>query len=311
MGSSSALHHNEYKTHSVMKLPSIALVGNAPQDKCDLLNNMLREDDLTDLCSITLYGADGQPEQEALHDALEDQKKGIIQGIVCLPMQVSPKKAVAHATGIDNTEISLFKVNGKSRMMSLKKLTPEDIKKTVNTTANILKRDLSIQNPRIAVLAYNDTISTDENSEEMSVIAPTISELVKEGIQAFGPLDGKSFYDGNDYMSYDAVLETREGQVTEIFNALTDEGAVTILAGANTPPVTSAEAEDILSAMYIVTDIIRNRENYDKPFANPLQKLYHERKEGNDKTRFTVKKKGFNPAEHRRENVTYITKEDQ
>ena len=62
-----------------MKLPSIALVGNAPQDKCDLLNNMLREDDLTDLCSITLYGADGQPEQEALHDALEDQKKGIIQ----------------------------------------------------------------------------------------------------------------------------------------------------------------------------------------------------------------------------------------
>ena len=78
-----------------MKLPSIALVGNAPQDKCDLLNNMLREDDLADLCSITLYGADGQPEQEALHDALEDQKKGIIQGIVCLPMQVSPKKAVA------------------------------------------------------------------------------------------------------------------------------------------------------------------------------------------------------------------------
>lgn len=292
-----------------MRLPNIALVGNAPQDKCELLNNMLREDDLADLCSITLYGADGQPEQDALHDALEDFKNGTIQGIVCLPMQTSPKKAVAHATGIDNTDITMLKLNDKSRMMSLKKLTQEDIKKSVTAITNILKRDLSIQNPRIAILSYNNTINTDENSEEVSIIAPTISELVKEGMQVFGPMESNTFFSDNAYASYDAVLEMQEGQNAERFEDLSDEGIVTILSGTNIP-VTTAKAEDILHAIYIVTDIIRNRERYDKPFANPLQKLYHERKEGNDKTRFTVKKKGFNPAEHRRENVTYITKEE-
>ena len=47
------------------KLPNIAIVGNAPHDKYNLLNEMLGEEELADICSITLYGADGQPEQEA------------------------------------------------------------------------------------------------------------------------------------------------------------------------------------------------------------------------------------------------------
>ena len=285
---------------------NIALVGNAPKEKHEILNSMLSEEDLTDLCSITLYGADGQPEQEALRDAIEDHKKGIVQGIVCLPMQMQPRKAFAHAGGGDATNIVVIKSMEKCRLMSVRNTTQDDIVQSATKLAGILKRDLSIQNPRIAILSYNDTIQTDETSEDIKEIAPAVSELVKNGIQVFGPIASGSFFKNNDYTSYDAVIETNENISDKDYKNLTTNGCVTILSGTDIPTA-AAEAEDILHAIFTVIDIIRNRQEYDLPFANPLQKLYHERKEAGDKSRFTVKKKGFNPAEHRRENVTYIS----
>jgi 4-hydroxy-L-threonine phosphate dehydrogenase PdxA len=285
---------------------NIALVGNAPKEKHEILNSMLREEDLTDLCSITLYGADGQPELEALRDAIEDCRKGQVQGIVCLPMQMQPRKAVAHAGGGDAAKIVVTRVMEKCRVMSVRNMTQDDIIQSATQLADILKRDLSVQNPRIAVLSYNDNIQTDETSVEITTIAPAVSELVKNGIQVFGPLASGTFFKNNDYTSYDAVIVTNEKNTDEDLNDLTTNGVVTILSGTDIP-TTSAEAEDILHAIFTTIDIIRNRQEYDLPFANPLQKMYHERKEAGDKTRFTVKKKGFNPAEHRRENVTYIS----
>lgn len=299
------------------KLPNIALVGNAPKEKHGILNAMLAEEDLTDLCSITLYGADGQPELEALNDAMEDFRSGNVQGIVCLPMNTSLRKALAHAKGCDTATMLTVTINDKHRIASVKgqlslgeaamALKPEDIKEKAEALSKALKRDLNIQNPRIAVLSLNDEIATNETSEEINIIAPAISELVKNGIQCFGPIASGTYFATNDYSAYDATLEIYEGQCTDKFNDLTDETAVIMVSGTDIP-ITSAEPEGILKAIFTALDMIRLRKEYDAPFANPLQKLYHERKEGGDKTRFTVKKKGFNPAEHRRENVTYITK---
>ena len=38
-------------------------------------------------------------------------------------------------------------------------------------------------------------------------------------------------------------------------------------------------------------DIFRNRIHYDEPLANPLPKLYHEKREDGEKARFAVKAK--------------------
>lgn len=301
------------------KLPNIALVGNAPQDKHEILNAMLAEEDLTDLCTITLYGADGQPEQEAMQDAVTDYKRGDVQGIVCLPTQTSLRKVIGHTTDYDLAKLILLTINNKCRIASVKgqatiaevaeTLTKEDIREKAESLAMTLKRELFILNPRIAILSLNDEISTEESSEEINIIAPVVSELVKNGVQAFGPIACKAFFKSDDYDAYDAVLAMYDQQCINDFNSLTDEACYTIASGVDLP-IASAQPEGILQAIFAVIDMIHNRKEYDEPFSNPLQKLYHERKEGGDKTRFTIKKKGFNPAEHRRENITYITKKD-
>ena len=300
-------------------LPIIALVGNAPQDKYEILNSMLAEEDLTDLCTITLYGADGQPEQEALQDAVADYRKGEVQGIVCLPMQTSLRKAIAHTSDCDTTKLVQITINDKCRLASVKgmvsiseaaeSLKQEDIKEKAELLAQALKRDLYILNPRIAVMSLNSEIATNETSEEINIIAPAVSELVKNGIQAFGPIACGTFFNSNDYTAYDAVLEMYDQQCINDFKSLSDYETYTIASGIDIPLVQTA-AESLFQAIFTLIDMIRNRKEYDAPFANPLQKLYHERKEGGDKSRFTVKKKGYNPAEHRRENITYITKKD-
>ena len=43
-------------------IPCIALVGNAPAEKCELLNTLLDEEGLVEMYDVALYGADGQPE---------------------------------------------------------------------------------------------------------------------------------------------------------------------------------------------------------------------------------------------------------
>ena len=280
-----------------MNIPNIALVGNAPRDKHDILNAMLAEDDLTDLCSITLYGADGQPEMEALKDAVEDWRTGEIQGIVCLPMQTSLRKATTN--------------NSKSAEETTGLLNSDTIVNRAEMLARNLRRDFRIQNPRIAITSLNQQIDTDEESVEMKVIVPAITETVNKGIQTFGPYTVENLFPANSPScaaeSYDCIMTMYDGQCSNQSECLNDKPYVCIASGAEIP-ITQSEPAGILNAIYAVIDIMRNRLEYDVPFANPLEKLYHERKEGSDKTRFTVKKKGFNPAEHRRENITYVTK---
>ena len=294
----------------------IALVGNAPKEQHSLLNSMLDEEGLTDLCDIVLYGADGQPEYEALQDALDDYTDGQIQGIVCLPMAEPAEGLVGRAleksgetfATLDNGIIRVGSVlTANNTEAARKQLTSEAIQKRGKQLWRMLKRDLNVQNPRIAVLSVGDNVDVTDGSTDITVIAPAITEMVKEGIQAFGPVNAATFFESHKYKAYDAVLQMYGTQCTEAYRALTTESVITLIGGTETP-IASAEAEGIYRALWAVIDMKRNRKEYDSPFANPLEKLYHERKEDGEKARFAVKKKGFNPAEHRRENVKFVTK---
>lgn len=294
----------------------IALVGNAPKEQHSLLNSMLDEEGLTDLCDIVLYGADGQPEYEALQDALDDYTDGQIQGIVCLPMAEPAEELVGRAlekpgetfATLDNGIIRVGSVLTATDAQAAKtQLTSEAIQKRGKQLWRMLKRDLNVQNPRIAVLSVGDSVDVTDGSTDITVIAPAITEMVKEGIQAFGPVNAATFFESQKYKAYDAVLQMYDTQCTEAYRALTTESVITLIGGTETP-IASAEAEGIYRALWAVIDMKRNRKEYDSPFANPLEKLYHERKEDGEKARFAVKKKGFNPAEHRRENVKFVTK---
>lgn len=298
------------------KIFTIGLVGNAPQEKHEILNHMLDEEGLTDLCDVILYGADGQPELEALQDAIDDYAENILQGIVCLPMATSPVKAVRHCLEsnadilpvLDNRVLRMSSVLGDvDAAAAAQTLTQEAIQQRGEMLWKMLKRDMGILNPRIAILSIGEKADNSETSIDTTVIKPAVEELVKKGIQIFGPADSATFFSTEACKAYDAVLQIYRSQALEGYAKLCEDPVITILTGIDAPAV-ATEAEGVLSALWAVKDIARNRKTYDLPFKHPLEKLYHERKEDGDKARFAVKKKGFNPAEHRRENVTFVTK---
>lgn len=45
------------------------------------------------------------------------------------------------------------------------------------------------------------------------------------------------------------------------------------------------------NAIYLAIDCFRRRNGFDAPYANPLQKLYKEKKDESEKVRFTIPKK--------------------
>lgn len=297
-------------------IPNIALIGNAPEGSHDLLNAMLSEEELTDICDVTLYGSDGQPEDMALNDALDDYAQNSVQGVVCLPMASNVLDIVKqHYPEKTNGIVSLF-VNSASKMASVKgdmsisdaavSLNIDDIINKVEAVAAMLKRDFMILNPRIAVMSLNKELSDSETSEENAIITPAIEALRKKGIQVFGPLLCQGFFESADVDAFDAVVEIYDGQCMDSFRKCSDDEVITVVSGIDVPMVCTTP-KGLFQSLFTVKDIERNRREYDRPFKHPLPKLYHERKEDGDKARFAIKKKGFNPAEHRRENVTFTT----
>ena len=297
-------------------IPCIALVGNAPTEKHAILNALLGEEELGDICDVILYGADGQAEDEALQDALDDFADGKIDAIACLPTATPLDEALAQSYE-PAPEITIVEIGEKGRLVSIMgdmdiadaslHMTRADVVATIKDTAATLKRDLDVLNPRIAVLSLNKEIDTDEASEECAVLAPAISEAVKDHVQVFGPYASATYFDTPDFMAFDAVIQCYDEQCGEAFRNANFGPLVTLYSGLDMP-VTQAEPEDILQAIFLAAEVAQRRKRYDAPFAHPLPKLYQERKEDGDKARFAVKKKGgFNPAEHRRENVTFQT----
>lgn len=289
-------------------LPNIALVGNAPQEQCGMLNAMLAEEELTDICDIILYGADGQPDSEALEDAIADWHDGKIDGIACLPLDADAEDIMRESLQEEKVDIVRLYVNDKMKMSSIMgdmepleaeaRATKNIIIAKVKQVASVLKSDFFVLSPRIAVIAKED--------DEENIVAAAVKELIESGVQAFGPFPADTFFVGNDYSAYDAVVSMCESMLKDDFFNITSGETLLSLSGSDVP-IVMTDYEDTLRAIFTVIDIARNKKEYAKPFANPLPKLYKERREDGDKARFAMKKKGFNPAEHRRENIKYTT----
>ena len=143
-----------------------------------------------------------------------------------------------------------------------------------------LKRDFRISNPRIAVLA-----------------------LEESGIQACGPYPADRIFGSGAYSRFDGILAMYHDQGLAPFKALAVEEGVNYTAGlpiVRTSPDHGtaydiagkgvADASSFRQAIYTAIDIYRNRKNFDEATANPLPKLYHEKRDDSEKTRFAVPK---------------------
>ena len=75
-------------------------------------------------------------------------------------------------------------------------------------TARALVEDFGIASPRLAVAALNPHAGEGGamGREDMEIVAPAVAELVRLGIDAFGPLPSDTLFHAKARQGYDAVL---------------------------------------------------------------------------------------------------------
>ena len=241
--------------------------------------------------------------RKALQRAKEDLKNGLYDVLVQAPV-------VSSNTPDPNDKSLLIMFANDIRIaLATNHLPLKDVATSITSDKLVekcrllhtsLKRDFRINNPRIAVLALNPQLG----AEEENIISPALKTIEDEGIQAYGPYTANDFF-GNDLQhNFDGVLAMYDDQGNAPFKTLAHEYGVKMKAGfpfvITTPDQDPsfdiagkgvADPTSLRHAIYAAIDIFRNRTNYDEPLANPLPKLYHEKREDSEKARFAVRAK--------------------
>lgn len=243
----------------------------------------------------------------AVERAVEDGTKGLFDALVTLPSTVNQtllrQGGVLPVLVSDDLRMAFVTADVAVKDVS-KAITTSAIVEKGLTLHRCLKRDLMVSNPRIAILALNPPSSDGTaGEEEQTVIAPAIAELEQKGVQAFGPYPADLFFGSAQYLQFDAVLAMYHDQGMVPFRTIAHNGSTMLSAGmeqVHTAPTEDAgldiagkgvaDPTALRQAIYLATDVARNRKAYDEPMASPLPKLYHEKRDDSEKVRFAVPK---------------------
>lgn len=261
----------------------------------------------------------------ALERAMEDYKKGLFDVLVTAPInknniQGEQFSFCGHTEYIENRigdgshalmilANSMMKVALVTTHLPIKDvaaaITEQAIVEKATIFSNSLKRDFRISNPRIAVLSLNPHAGDDGliGKEEQEIITPAVKKLSENGVLAFGPFASDGFFGRGTYGSFDGVLAMYHDQGLAAFKALDTGDGVNFTAGlpiVRTSPDHGtayeiagkgvADEASLRKAVYMAMDIFRNRADHDEPTANPLKKLYHEKRDDSEKVRFATPK---------------------
>ena len=253
--------------------------------------------------------------QKALTKAKEDFQQKAFDVLVTAPTAKNTTTAPLPMLVNDRLRIALA-TTGLPLKDVPQAITQELIEEKALLLHRALRRDFRISKPRIAILALNP----QAGEEETKAIKPAIETLQEKKVNIFGPYAADTFFGEAQYDSFDAVLALYDGQAIAPFKALDFgdgvyyaggqdivEAAPLTDAGFSTAGKNEADESSLRHAIYLVTDIYRNRINYDEPLQNPLKKLYHEKKDDSEKVRFNIpkpkeqkepKKEGAGEANH-------------
>lgn len=190
---------------------------------------------------------------------------------------------LAKESNADNAYSLLYIGNGV-KISTLKvantKPTADDIIALATTMHKTLRRDFLITNPRIAVLS-ND--AEPENAEE-SIVKPALENLFQSKIQCFGPYQPATFFEEKQYDCFDALLVINGN---EAMNFVNDNDIKPIAWAMDTPKIIvsapEADATNLAEIVFTIAKSFNKRKSYDEAYSNPLPKLYHEQKEGEDR----------------------------
>lgn len=275
---------------------SFQFIKNADQAslKKPSLINLYEEDVKVDIGTSTKTA--GQMAERALYAAGRDLKSKNIDAIVTAPVNKeniqSDKYVFLGQTeffehyfgGAANTALMMM-VHENLRIGFVTNHEPLDkvnsiinkdlIYKKLKILDQSLKQDFKVPNPTIAVLALNPHASDNSviGTEEKEQISPAIELAFQNRINAFGPFPADNFFSSGQYHKFDAVLAMYHDQGMIPFKLITNEG-VNFTAGlpiVHTAPVHGtaydiagkniADCQSMRNAIYLATDILRNRQN--------------------------------------------------
>ena len=264
---------------------------------------------------------------KALDKALADFKSGCFQVLVTLPINKNTEwkfpeqfEYIQKALEENKKPIvimgnDLMRIAFATKDIALKEvsshITIEHIAEKITAIHEALRRDFRIFNPRIAVLALNPNAN---GNEETNIIKPAIAQLEEQHIEAFGPFAADEFFGSKKYDAFDGILAMYHDQGTMPFKTINGGSCYSILTGLSyvcTSPTDSprfeiagqgkADESSFRQAIYTAIDVYRNRISYDKPYENPLEKLYHEKRDEGEKIRFSIPKKHENSIKEKKE----------
>jgi len=219
------------------------------------------------------------------------QTEGQEAGLAVRPLRILTDENLRVAVLADGTELRDVAA----------KLSQETLSETLKRLHEALRRDLDVNNPRIAVLALNPEGGVDRQpgEEEQTIIAPAVEQMAEKGVQAFGPYSAETLLAPEPISHFDAVLAMHRDQVLAPFRLLAQGDGVVLTSGMSVVmtepghgacyPLAGKKQADpaaLRHAIYLATDVARHRANYEEPMSNPLPKLYHERRDESEKVRF-------------------------
>lgn len=188
----------------------------------------------------------------ALDRAIEDLKKGSIDGLVTAPLNKnninSPEKPfVGHTEYLTDSfgveESLMFLVSDDIRVglvtghLPIKevssKVTMENIRKKLTLMLTSLEQDFGINRPKVAVLGLNPHAGEDGllGEEETSIISPVIREFKDKGKLVFGPYPADGFFGMMHQKKFDGVLAMYHDQGLIPFKSLAFDSGVNFTAG--------------------------------------------------------------------------------
>lgn len=317
-----AYHRNMLQTQ--VQLNIIASADEAKEGRLNLLTTFDDE--------IKVQLGEPTPESgmaglKALDRAMTDFRQHAFDALVTLPISNSnistpsfafPGQAAYIEASLDEARQSMpIRLNEQLRMALLtsglelkdvpRAITAESLKQKSKLFFNTLRRDFCLDAPRIAVLSLNPLRDGDFGEEEKNVIEPTVDELREQGVLTFGPYAADEFFAERQFDSFDGILAMYDDQGNVPYKAMTQETSIVYLAGLSIVcaqpdmEVDYAHAGENVSdpaqlrqAIYTAIDAARNRLLFDEAHADPLRKLYREKRDDSDKARFSVPKKREN-----------------
>lgn len=318
-----------YHRKSLEMQQQLNIIANAEEARDGRLNLLTTFDDEIKVSLGEPTPESGMAGLKALDRAMTDFRQHSFDALVTLPISNSnvstpdftfPGQTAYIEASLDEAHQSMpIRINEHLRLALLTEglplkdvpqaITAENLKQKLTLFYNTLRRDFRLTAPRIAVLSLNPLRDGDFGDEERNVIEPTVDELREQGILTFGPYAADEFFAQGQYDSFDGILAMYDDQGLVPYKAMTQEWSIVYLAGLSvvcTRPdmeVDFANAGENVSdpiqlrqAIYAAIDCARNRVAFDEAHADPLRKLYREKRDDSEKVRFSIPKKHENKA---------------